>query len=307
SLAMSVNTREELFQRDNPNYPRLWANPRTSVGPAAAPGSGRPGIACLTSPANLVNPTTGAPIANPALACENTAVGCVITDYFAGANPGVPNNITSVYLNQDGTLFSGLNNYASRGAGAFLKPWNELDQLNGYHFKTLSSGVLAAVTTNTVQTVPTDRYNFLARGNFEINDWIGVFGQGLFSNSSTYTQLEASTAGDLFIPWGTGKYTGAVPGAFATNAVYQNPNVPSAVIPTQSVVDGQIVTTYAPNPAFNQIYQGILPCATPTSPGYNPTGCTNTEVFQMVVPRSEEHTSELQSRENLVCRLLLEK
>src|SRR5207302_10614737 len=26
-----------------------------------------------------------------------------------------------------------------------------------------------------------------------------------------------------------------------------------------------------------------------------------------VVPRSEEHTSELQSRENLVCRLLLEK
>src|SRR5690606_42081156 len=27
----------------------------------------------------------------------------------------------------------------------------------------------------------------------------------------------------------------------------------------------------------------------------------------MVTPRSEEHTSELQSRENLVCRLLLEK
>src|SRR5690606_42038931 len=26
-----------------------------------------------------------------------------------------------------------------------------------------------------------------------------------------------------------------------------------------------------------------------------------------IVPRSEEHTSELQSRENLVCRLLLEK
>src|SRR5690606_42158646 len=29
-------------------------------------------------------------------------------------------------------------------------------------------------------------------------------------------------------------------------------------------------------------------------------------IFQ-VLPRSEEHTSELQSRENLVCRLLLEK
>src|SRR5436309_9357760 len=28
---------------------------------------------------------------------------------------------------------------------------------------------------------------------------------------------------------------------------------------------------------------------------------------EMTLPRSEEHTSELQSRENLVCRLLLEK
>src|SRR5690606_41352040 len=29
--------------------------------------------------------------------------------------------------------------------------------------------------------------------------------------------------------------------------------------------------------------------------------------LESVIPRSEEHTSELQSRENLVCRLLLEK
>src|SRR5690606_41960036 len=27
--------------------------------------------------------------------------------------------------------------------------------------------------------------------------------------------------------------------------------------------------------------------------------------FEIIIPRSEEHTSELQSRENLVCRLLL--
>jgi outer membrane receptor protein involved in Fe transport len=298
SLAMSVNTREELFQRDNPNYPRLWANPDTTVGSAAALGVGRPGIAGLSFPANRINPTTGAPIANPALACEATVTGCVITDYFAGANPGVPNNITAVYLNKDGTLFGGLNNYASRGAGSFFKPWSELDEVNGYYFNTLSSGVLAAVTTNTVQTVPTDRYNLLARGNFEINDWIGIFGQGLFSNSSTYTQLEASAAGDLFIPWGTGKYTGAVPGAFPTSNVYQNPNVPSAVIVTQSVVGGQIVTSYAPNPAFNSIYQGILPCATVGSPGYNPTGCTNTEVFQMVVPDSIQQLLNARSNPN---------
>ena len=305
SLAMSVNTREELFQRDNPNYPRLWANPDTTVGSAAALGVGRPGIAFPTGTfaANLVNPTTGVPLANPAGACEASVRGCVVTEYFAGATPGVPNNITAVYLNEDGSLFGGLNNFASRGAGDFFQPWPELDERNGYLFKTLSSGTLAAVTTNTVQTVPTDRYNFLARANYEINDWIGVFGQGLYSNSTTYTQLEASAAGDLFIPWGTGKYTASVPGNTPTNNVYQNPNVPSAVIPTQSVVNGQIVTTFAPNPAFNNIYQGILPCATVGSPGYNPTGCTNTEVFQAVVPDSIEQL--LNSRANPNARVQL--
>ena len=303
SLAMSVNTREELFQRDNPNYPRLWNNPDTTTGSAAALGVGRPGIAGLTFAANRVNPTTGVALPNPAGACEASAQGCVITNYFAGATPGVPNNITAVYLNQDGSLFGGLNNFASRGAGDFFQAWPELDDKNGYLFKTLSSGTLAAITTNTVQTVPTDRYNFLARGNCEINDWIGVFGQGMFSNSTTYTQLEASAAGDLFIPWGTGKYTGAIAGATPTSAGYQNPNVPSAVIPTQSVVNGQIVTTFAPNPAFNNIYKGILPCATVGSPGYNPTGCTNTQVFQAVVPDSIEQL--LNARTNPNARVQL--
>src|SRR5690606_41032404 len=34
---------------------------------------------------------------------------------------------------------------------------------------------------------------------------------------------------------------------------------------------------------------------------------TNSRLAVLQMPRSEEHTSELQSRENLVCRLLLEK
>src|SRR6266511_4620743 len=36
-------------------------------------------------------------------------------------------------------------------------------------------------------------------------------------------------------------------------------------------------------------------------------GPVRTPPHQFPAPRSEEHTSELQSRENLVCRLLLEK
>src|SRR6266511_6190113 len=47
-----------------------------------------------------------------------------------------------------------------------------------------------------------------------------------------------------------------------------------------------------------------LPISAPTSPAAPPpVGLPPVEDM----PRSEEHTSELQSRENLVCRLLLEK
>src|SRR5690606_39341192 len=43
------------------------------------------------------------------------------------------------------------------------------------------------------------------------------------------------------------------------------------------------------------------------SVGANIEAITSSEVRLSVLIRSEEHTSELQSRENLVCRLLLEK
>src|SRR5688572_32487607 len=43
------------------------------------------------------------------------------------------------------------------------------------------------------------------------------------------------------------------------------------------------------------------------SPMMSDTRCTLATISPIVLPRSEEHTSELQSQSNLVCRLLLEK
>src|SRR5690606_33109215 len=53
---------------------------------------------------------------------------------------------------------------------------------------------------------------------------------------------------------------------------------------------------------IDEKYQGIRP-----APGYPacPEHVVKADMFEVL--RSEEHTSELQSRENLVCRLLLEK
>src|SRR5690606_42109839 len=42
-------------------------------------------------------------------------------------------------------------------------------------------------------------------------------------------------------------------------------------------------------------------------PSFNNPACFDTPINEGRKTRSEEHTSELQSRENLVCRLLLEK
>src|SRR5690606_41227342 len=61
-------------------------------------------------------------------------------------------------------------------------------------------------------------------------------------------------------------------------------------------------TTLAPSRAKAFAVARPMPLAPPVINTVLPLNCC-----PMVVPRSEEHTSELQSRENLVCRLLLEK
>src|SRR5208283_6037571 len=48
-----------------------------------------------------------------------------------------------------------------------------------------------------------------------------------------------------------------------------------------------------------------LPISMPSSPAA--ASCSLTTCWPPVAPRSEEHTSELQSHHDLVCRLLLEK
>src|SRR5690606_21926604 len=64
--------------------------------------------------------------------------------------------------------------------------------------------------------------------------------------------------------------------------------------------DVTIGTALEPLPAGSWVNERRL--AMPTAPELS-----NLPVATRNAPRSEEHTSELQSRENLVCRLLLEK
>jgi len=257
SLAMSLNTREFMLQRDNPWYRDLWANPDTTAGQYFFVP--RPGVSGITPSAAALAAT------------------------FPGANPAVPapgqtGSPTSFYVNQDGSLFT--TGYNARGGSAFFQPWQAYDVGGNTvtQWGKTSSDTLKYINAFTPQTVPTTRYNFLGRANYEINDWIGVFGQGMFSNNTTYTVQEPGpiTFGwDVVIPWGSERYTGSVPSQYgAFWGTYKNPVIPSSVNP-----DG---TT---NQAFVNLYNGILPCATPGSAGYQNNGCSNTQVFEQVVPQ----------------------
>lgn len=229
SLAMSLNSREEVLQRDRPWYRALWEDPTTTSGQFFFVP--RPGVSGLGL----------------------SASGDTLTNMFPGATPPVPNNTGSVYFNPDGSIFT--TGFNARGGSAAFQPWPAQDQ--GAFWKTTSVGTLSYINALTYLTVPTTRYNFLGRGNYEINDWIGVFAQGMFSHSETRTIQEPGpiTGGwGINIPWGNGTYTG------------------NAAVPSSVLADGST------NPVFRDLYGGMLACAN------GPTGCTNTEVFQAVVP-----------------------
>src|SRR5690606_40599129 len=62
-----------------------------------------------------------------------------------------------------------------------------------------------------------------------------------------------------------------------------------------------------PAPAGSVMQSQLPPPSQPSGPNDFPAAPGQENGRQMAAIRSEEHTSELQSRENLVCRLLLEK
>ncbi len=63
----------------------------------------------------------------------------------------------------------------------------------------MANGQIGANDDYLYNILPLTRYNMFMRGNYEINDWIGVFGQGLFSHVHTHTLQEP---GPIVGGWG---------------------------------------------------------------------------------------------------------
>jgi iron complex outermembrane receptor protein len=295
TLAFSTNQRNRVYERDRKWYRDNWTNPNL---PGSAFFIGRPGVALQAQPANangvdLVIPGFGTFPGAPGCA-TNPGVypqGCVVTNAFPGANPAVPNETTAIYANADGTLFTG-DTYASRGGATFFKPGGFYpDEFNSYSLT--AAGVLKDNITSNELQVPLTRYSFYGRGQYEINDWIGVFGQAMFNQSSTFTtQAPGNITGgwDVNVPWGTGRYVGntATPSSVIRNGEtgYTGATYAGGQNVGGSFVDATPgdLSDNPTNPAFRTIYGGttpILTCANSTI-----GGCSNTQAFQGVVPTS---------------------
>lgn len=168
SIAMSMNTREANFQRDRDWYQELWADP--TIG------------------------GTQFFIENPGI---NFGFGNLPD--FGTVFPGAPNGNLfeagsfgqTIFVQPDGTPFT-------TGFGGFGNSNYTLGN-GGMPYQVSSNGSISQNNTDLYLILPLTRYNIFARGNYEINDWVGVFAQGLFSHVETFTRNEP---GPIFAGWG---------------------------------------------------------------------------------------------------------
>ena len=166
SLAMSINTREASFRRDRSWYRDLWADPSTTNGSQ---------FFIENAGINFNDPT------------NQPNYGLV----FPGANPPIP-GFTTVYANTDGSAFT--NSFPARGG----VPNFNSGRTDGSDYLIDDSGALTQTGLFNYLILPLTRYNAFARGNYEISDNIGVFGQALFSKVETSTVQEP---GPIFAGW----------------------------------------------------------------------------------------------------------
>jgi outer membrane receptor protein involved in Fe transport len=181
SLAMSMNKRNVIFQRDRDWYRDLWADKDVA---ASGFFTQFPGVLFDgpgSNPAFGANPTHGLNVLFP-----NSTFN--------------PTGQTTVFIDQNGNPFVN-GTYDPDGPGPAFNANLEgyTGPIDGYTWKQTNVGTLGQNDTYLYLQLPLTRYNFLARGNYEINDWIGVFAQGTFSHVSTHTIQEP---GPIFAGWG---------------------------------------------------------------------------------------------------------
>ncbi len=159
TIGLSTNVREAAKRRDRAWFRDTWQDPRF-VGTEFFPDfSG-------FQPYGGVNPTQAS--------------------YDAIFGPGAVTTGNRLYFNPDGTAFTGFFQSPAGGVDRFQ------GDLTGLKWKLQNDGTLGQNFLDDLLVLPLTRYNIYARGNYEINDWIGVFAQATFTHVSTHTVQQPS-------------------------------------------------------------------------------------------------------------------
>lgn len=300
SIAASLNTRETSYQRDRSWYQDLWHDPNISTNrffplyPGIALGFGNaPSDAVFYG--QLFPGTT--PLGQggfnaPQVSPPGTTNGQPLPNtIFGGSSRALGPNGFSVYVNPNGSLFT--TGYNQQGGVPFFQ--GELRQ--GDIAIERANGSLTFVDTNPFLVLPLTRYNMFMRGDYELNDNISLFGQGLYSTTETRTTQQggAITSGwDVFVPYGTGVYTGSA----NPSTAYGSQGNPSSVI--LNGMTGYTGGAYAGGSNVNGAFVDLTPgdlTDNPTNPGFRSEygsqfscalnafgGCTNNQVIGQFFP-----------------------
>jgi len=172
SIAMSMNERHSSLRRDRKWYRDQWADKDIN------------GTQFFTQfPGIILDGVNGA---NPAGA---------LNGMFPNSHLSPATNGTTVFIDGNGNPF--VNNAYTDVTNFYGTPFKYYPNFEGYtgpidnyNLKVSNAGIMSQNNTRLQLVLPLTRYNFLARGNYEVNDWIGVFGQAQFSHVSTATRNE---------------------------------------------------------------------------------------------------------------------
>ncbi|WP_250890404.1 TonB-dependent receptor domain-containing protein [Sphingobium nicotianae] len=164
TIGLSMNNREAAYRRDRSWFRDAWRDPRFTGNEFFPHQSGYQPI-----PGN-------APV-------QGAVASIFGTNVPGDTVNGVPTGFNSsrFYFNDDGTAFTGFFQSPPGGAYRFK------GDLTGLKYKKQGDGTLGQNFQDELLQLPLERYNVYARGNYEINDWVGVFAQATFTRVQTTT------------------------------------------------------------------------------------------------------------------------
>jgi len=198
-------------------------------------------------------------------------------------------------------------------------------------YKRTADNGAAANYTDFYLVLPLKRYNMFARGNYEINDWVGVFGQALYSRVSTKTRNQGGAivgGWDVFVPYSSPNspdsnatvYTGSQlgipynttefpnPPAFVNVAGYGNP---SSVLLNGVAWSGGVyndptpgdITDNPTNPNFTTLYGGSSNAMLAACANSAVGGCSNYEAIGQFIPANLQAALNLRTDPNAPVQL----